>query len=37
MGLEFDIRKRDGVRVYNKKKSEGVRVKHEKKQRWGES
>ena len=31
MGLEFDIRKSDGVRVYNEKKSDGVRVKHEKK------
>ena len=37
MGLEFDIRKSDGVRVYNEKKSDGVRVNHEKKERWGES
>ena len=33
MGLEFTIRKSDGVRVHNEKKSDGVREK----ERWGES
>ena len=28
MGLEFTIRKSDGVRVHNEKKSDGVRVDH---------
>ena len=31
MGLEFTIRKSDGVRVHNEKKSDGVRVYHERK------
>ena len=30
MGLEFTIRKSDGVRVHHEKKSVGVRVPHEK-------
>ena len=47
MGLEFTIRKSDGVRVHHEKKSDGVRVHHERKsntvivhnekERWGES
>ena len=31
MGLEFTIKKSDGVRVYHEKNSDGVRVDHEKK------
>ena len=31
MGLEFTIRKSNGVRVHHEKKSDGVRVHHEKK------
>ena len=30
MGLEFTIRKSDGVRVHHERKSGGVRVDHEK-------
>ena len=47
MGLEFTIRKSDGVRVHHEKKSDGVRVHyetkgdgvrvHHEKERWGES
>ena len=47
MGLEFFIRKSDGVRVYHEKKCDGVtgdhgkksdRVRvHHKKERWGGS
>ena len=47
MGLEFTIRKSDGVRVHHEKKSDGVRVNHERnsdgvrihheKERWRES
>ena len=47
MGLEFTIRKSDGVRVHHEKKSDRVRVHHERKsdevrvhhekERWGES
>ena len=36
MGLEFTIRKSDGVKVHNERKSDWVRVHHEK-ERWGES
>ena len=36
MGLEFTIRKSDGVNVHHEKKSDGVRVHHEK-ERWGGS
>ena len=36
MGLEFTIRKSDGVRVHHERKSDWVRVHHEKEQ-WGES
>ena len=35
-GVEFTIRKSDGVRVLHERKSDGVRVHHEK-ERWGES
>ena len=35
MGCKFTIRKSDGVRVHDEKKSLGVRVDH-KKERWGE-
>ena len=35
MGLEFTIRKSNGVRVHHEKKSDGVRVHHEN-ERWGE-
>ena len=31
MGLEFTIRKSDGVRVHHEKKSDGVTVHHERK------
>ena len=30
MGLEFTIKRKDGVRVHHKRKSNGVRVDHEK-------
>ena len=36
MGLEFTIRKSDGVNVHHDKKSDGVTVHHEK-ERWGGS
>ena len=36
MGLEFTIRKSDGVKVHNERKSDWVRFNHEK-ERWGES
>ena len=36
MGLEFTIRKSDGVKVHNERKSDWVRVHHER-ERWGES
>ena len=36
MGLKFTIRKRDGVKLYHKKKSDQVRI-HHKIERWGES
>ena len=36
MGLEFTIRKSDGVNVHHDKKSDGVTVRHEK-ERWGGS
>ena len=35
-GLEFTMRKRDGVRLKFERKSDGVRVHHEK-ERWVES
>ena len=35
-GLEFTIRKDDGVRLHNERKRDGVRVHHEK-ERWAES
>ena len=47
MGLEFTIRRNDGVRVHHERKSDGVRVHderksdgvrvHHEKERWGES
>ena len=36
MGLEFTIRRSDGVRVHHDKKRDRVRVHHEK-ESWGES
>ena len=36
MGLEFTIRKSDGVRVHHERIRDWVRVHHEK-ERWGES
>ena len=36
MGLEFTIRKSDGVKGHNERKSDWVRVHHEK-EPWGES
>ena len=36
MGLEFTIRRSDGVRVQHERKRDWVRVHHEK-ERWGES
>ena len=35
-GLEFTMRKSDGVRLQHERKSDGVRVHHEK-ERWVES
>ena len=37
IGLEFTIRKSDGVKVHYEKKSNGVRVHHERKSDGGES
>ena len=36
MRRELTIRKSNGVRVHNERKSDRVRVRHEK-ERWGES
>ena len=36
MGLDFTMRKSDGVRVHQEKKSDGMR-KHHQKERWEES
>ena len=36
MGLEFTIKRSNGVKVHHEKKSDRVRVHHEKKP-WGES